>query len=103
MAQLSAQQESRSRKNLSVMLKALCTAGQGAAASAIGVHESTVSRMKGGEISQMWQMCKLLAAIGLKVVPVDSQCFSAEHVEALRVLALQSSLLTNRADQLEWD
>jgi hypothetical protein len=100
MATVSPQIVERSRKNVTTILKSLSSTGQTVAASFMGVSESTVSRMKDQELEKL---SDLLAACGLKVVPESMQCFPAEHVEALRILALQSSVLNNKADQLRWD
>ena len=87
----------RARKNEKVILSALAETGQAVAASCMGVNESTVSRMKQGDIEQA---SKLLAACGLKVVPVSFHCYPEEEIAALRVLARRSDVL--RADNLSW-
>lgn len=93
----SQQIKDRSMKNLTVVLKELASMGQVTAAGLIGVSESTVSRMKDGDLEKF---SDLLAACGLKIVPVSMQCFPAEEVEALRILARRSDVL--RADNLSW-
>ena len=100
MGSLSAQQEARSRKNLTVMLKALCAVGQSSTASAIGLHESTVSRWKDGELEKL---AVFLAVVGLKVEDVRCESIPAEELSALRVLARSSSVLSGKADQLGWE
>jgi choline kinase len=87
----------RARKNEKVILSALVETGQAVAATCMGVNESTVSRMKNGDIEHA---SKLLAAIGLKVVPIGFHCYPEEEIEALRILARRSDVL--RADNLEW-
>ena len=58
----------RARKSQSVILRAMQEPGrQTAAATCMGVSESTVSRMKS---EQLEQFCLLLAHLGLKVVAV---------------------------------
>lgn len=71
---------------------------QAHAASCMGVSESTVSRMKDQELEKL---SGLLAACGLKVVPIDMHCYPEAEIEALRVLARRSDIL--RADGLEWE
>ena len=88
----------RARKNEKVILSSLADTGQAVVATAIGVNESTVSRMKSGDIEQF---SRFLAACGLKVVPVDMRCYPADEIEALRVLARRSDVL--RADSLDWE
>lgn len=100
MGQVSMPFDQRARKNEKVILSALADTGQAVAAGFMGVSESTVSRMKDQELEKL---SDILAACGLKVVPESMQCFPAERVEALRILALQSSVLNNKADQLRWD
>lgn len=88
----------RSRKNQAVILSALSDRGQAVAAGCMGVSESTVSRMKDGELEKL--SC-LLAAVGLKVVPVDMHCYQEAEIEALRILARRSDVL--RPHGLEWE
>lgn len=90
--------EERSRKNLTVILKALSVKGQAVAADCMGVSESTVSRMKDGELEKL---SGLLAAIGLKVVPTNMHCYPEAEIEALRILARRSDVL--RPHGLEWE
>jgi len=87
----------RARKNEKVILSALAETGQVVAASCMGVNESTISRMKNGDIEHA---SKLLAACGLKVIPIKYHCYPEEEIEALRILARRSDVL--RADNLEW-
>lgn len=87
----------RARKNEKVILSALAEVSQLIAANSMGVSESTVSRMKSGDIEQAG---KLLAALGLKVVPIGFHCYPEDEIEALRILARRSDVL--RADSLEW-
>ena len=81
---LNDEQLARSRKNLQVVLNALMSKGQVHVAEAIGVHESTVSKMKDGELERVAQM---LAAMGLQVVPESSRHYAPDEIAALRTLA----------------
>lgn len=74
----------RARRNHTAVLRALATVGQAKAAELVGVSESTVSRFKDGGLEQA---AALLAAVGLKCVPIQAQCFDPEYVRALRVMA----------------
>lgn len=74
----------RARKNEQIVLQAFAAMGQGELAKAMGVHDSTVSRMKEGGIETF---AKVLAHLSLKVVPVGVECFDPEYVTALRTLA----------------
>jgi hypothetical protein len=66
----------------------------------MGVSESTVSRMKN---DQLEQFCLLLAHAGLKVVPIEMQCFPADKVQALLTLARDHLAAIERPDQLVWE
>lgn len=98
MGQVSMPFADRARKNEKVILSALADTGQEVAATCMGVNESTVSRMKQDDIERA---SKLLAACGLKVVPVGFQCYPEDEISALRVLARRSDVL--RADNLNWE
>jgi hypothetical protein len=87
----------RARKNEQVILQALAAAGQSTVALAMGVDESTISRMKGGDIGKA---AALLAHCGLKVVPSGAQCFDPGYVEALRELAKHG--VEHGPRQLDW-
>lgn len=91
----------RARKACSTVLRAMQEPGrQGAIAAAMGVSESTVSRLKN---DQLEQFCLLLAHAGLKVVPVEMQCFPADKVQALLTLARAHLAAVERPDQLVWE
>ena len=91
----------RARKSQSVILRAMQEPGrQTAAATCMGVSESTVSRMKS---EQLEQFCLLLAHLGLKVVPVAMQCFPEDKVQAMLTLAKGHLASIERPDQLHWD
>lgn len=63
----------RARKAYLTVLQRLQEPGTATAvAAAMGVSESTVSRLKN---EQMEVLCGMLAHLGLKVVPVEMQCF----------------------------
>jgi len=91
----------RARKAHVTVLKAMQEPGrQVAAATAMGVSESTVSRMK---TEHLESFCALLAHLGLKVVPVEMQCFPADKVQALLTLARDHLSTIERPDQLVWE
>ena len=66
----------------------------------MGVSESTVSRVKS---EQLEAVCALIAHLGLKVVPVEMQCFPAEKVGALLTLARDHLAQIEKPEQLIWD
>ena len=102
MGQVCMPYDQRARKNEKVILSALAETSQTVAATCMGVNESTISRMKGSDMkgSEIEQVSKLMAALGLKVIPVHYHCYPEEEIEALRILARRSDVL--RADSLEW-
>lgn len=97
MAALSTSPADRARKNESMILQSLAAMGQSELAKAMAVHESTISRMKDGGISQF---ASALAHMGLKVVPVGMQCFQPDYVDALKTLAELG--IRQQAPKLEW-
>lgn len=74
----------RARKNEATVLNRLASVGLENAGAAVGIDPSTVSRWKGKEIPQL---AILLAALGLKVVPVELRCYRETEIEALFALA----------------
>ena len=74
------------RKNHATVLQCLATASQKRVADVLGVHESTVSRMKGPD-AEIETIMRLLAALNLKVVAADEQTFPPGILTALHELA----------------
>lgn len=97
MAEACEQVDSRSRKNLSTILKALANVGQVRVAEAIGKDESTVSKMKDKDLPQL---ARILAACGLKVVPESVRCFDPRQIEAILHLAKARLAEIENSDQL---
>jgi hypothetical protein len=97
MAAVSLSPIERARKNEQVVLQALAAAGQSELAKSMGVHESTISRLKDGGIAQF---AGVLAHLGLKVVPVGMQCFQPDYVDALKTLAELG--IRQQAPRLDW-
>lgn len=92
----------RARKISAVILRAAQRdATQGAIAVAMGVSESTVSRMLAPDSLDKFAL--LLAHAGLKVVPVEMDCFPHDKVQALLTLARAHLVQLEHPDQLVWD
>ena len=89
----------RSRKNTSVVLRALAERGQSRVAELVGTSETTVSRFKGHDLELA---AAVFAAAGLKVVPEGMECFDPEYVKALKVMA-GVGLQSKEPRALEWD
>lgn len=73
----------RANKIEQTILHALAETGQSTVAQQIEVNESTVSRAK----ADIQLMAKIMAACGLKVVPVTVRCFNPKYIESLQHLA----------------
>ena len=85
---------------VSIVLQRLASPGrQVAVATSMGVSESTISRLKNDHLEPL---CALLAHAGLKIVPVEMQCFPAEKVSALLVFA-KAHLENLETKELSWD
>lgn len=76
--------ENLSRKCEAAILRALASVGQKAAGEAIGKSETWVSRWKSEDLKSC---ADLLAALGVKVVPADHMCYSAEYIAHLHYFA----------------
>jgi transcriptional regulator with XRE-family HTH domain len=88
------------RKNEKTVLQAFARVSQTKVAEAMGVSDSTVTRFKEGGIEQA---CALLAACGLKVVPIEMQCFPRDKVHALLTLARDHLVQMEHPEQLTWE
>lgn len=91
MAESSGGASERARKTVQLVLQRLQEPGTGVAvAAAMGVSESTVSRLK---TTHLEEMALMLATLGLKVVPAEFRCvnpdayafLTATHEKVMRV------------------
>lgn len=64
------------------------------------MSESTVSRFKA---EQAEPFAKLLAALGLKVVPEHVRCYEPKQIEAVLALAKARLAQIESAEALQWD
>lgn len=93
--------DERSRKNHSVILRRLASIGQASLAVALGVSEATISRWKS---EQAEQCAKALAVLGLKVVPIEYECYKAETVDwLLQGVKLGVGAVRSRQDLVDED
>lgn len=83
MSEVSPPESETSRKIERTILHALAERGQAHAAAVMGVSESSVSRMKDGQIEAP---SRLLAVIGLKVVPSQYKCLDPIKAQAMVTL-----------------
>lgn len=86
------------RKSQTLILQRLASVGQVKVGQALGKSESWVSRWK-SEDSEM--LASLLAACGLKVVPVEHRCFPADYIDHLRYFA-RVGMAQEHPPSLEW-
>lgn len=89
----------RARKTVKCVLQALSSTPATAVAAAMGVSEPTISRLKNEHLESF---AKMLAHLGLKVVPVEMRCFDPRYIEALQVLA-EAELARQKSPRLEFD
>lgn len=101
MLALSEQEMERSRKNHSVILKSLISVGQVHVAEAIGMHESTLSKMIGE--GHLERFSHILAKLGLKVVPQEYKCYDAKSIDALLTLAKERMAQLETPEQLSFE
>jgi hypothetical protein len=81
-----------------VIFKGLHRHGQVTVAKRLGVAESTVSTAKTELIPKV---ARILAACGLKVVPIEAQCYPPEYLQALRVFARMA--MEAEPPKLDWE
>lgn len=74
----------RAREFEALILRQLASIGQRTVANALGVHESTVSRMKAGEIEAI---CRMLAVLELQIVPDSYVVTCPQYLQAVETLA----------------
>jgi hypothetical protein len=95
------------RKNEAMIRKRLSSVGLSTVANAMGVAESTVCRMKDADDkdgkSQIQRWAAALEAMGLKVTPIEYQCFDPREIEAIFTLAKGRMDRMNSARELVWD
>lgn len=95
MTELSPIQLELSRKIERQILHSLSERGQSTAATALSTSESTISRMKDGQIENL---SNLLAFLGLKVVPAGQRSVNPIRMKALCTLleaAISESGISN--------
>jgi hypothetical protein len=69
-------------------------------AASLGISESTVSRLKNEHLETL---CSILSHAGLKIVPVEMQCFPAAKIDALLTFAKAHLETVESAEQLSWE
>ncbi|HEX7639845.1 MAG TPA: CII family transcriptional regulator [Burkholderiaceae bacterium] len=100
MASLSPAIAELARKNERTVLQAFSRVSQARIAEQLGIDDSRVSRFKDGGLEQA---AALLAACGLKVVPIEMQCFPQDKIHALLTLARDHLVQMEHPEQLSWE
>lgn len=90
----------RARKNLALILTRLSSVGQARVAEALEVSESTVSKMKGGDLEML---ARMLAALGIKCVPDHVKCYEPKQMEAILALAKAQLEGIESVEELQWE
>ncbi|HAC90928.1 MAG TPA: hypothetical protein DCF63_09890 [Planctomycetaceae bacterium] len=91
----------RARKSHAAVLQALSRPGtQVAIATAMGISETQVSRMKN---EQLEQICVLLAHAGMKVVSNDKVCVNREAYESMSYIASKAMADRDISKRLIWE
>jgi hypothetical protein len=96
MNEVSAMVNEMTRKIERVILHSLADTGQAKAATLMGLSESTVSRMKDGQIHAI---CQLISACGLKVVPAKYKCL--DPIKAQAMVTLYEAALARISNPIE--
>ncbi|MDD1981128.1 MULTISPECIES: CII family transcriptional regulator [Pseudomonas] len=99
-SKLSPEQDARARKNYGQLMQKLASVGNLAVAEAIGVDESTISRMKPEKFQEF---AKILAVLDLKIIPNEMKSFDEKEIAALLQLARSRMAEIESIEQLEWD
>ena len=87
---------------MSLAMQRAARIGQNDIAVAIGVDGSTVSRFMSDE-KDMARALSIIAALGLKVVPSEMQCFPPRKVQLLLELARDHLAQLENVEQLTWE
>ena len=85
----------RARKIESTILQRLASDASGAALAIVtGISESKISRLKTDHLPDV---AAILAHLGLKVVPVEMECYKPEYIKLIHELAMPE--MRRRAEQ----
>ena len=90
----------RARKNLTLVLQSSASLGQKGIAEKLGTSEATISRLISGDLERV---CQVLAVLGLKVVPIEMQCYPPEKIRILLSLARDHLNQLETPEQLSFD
>lgn len=107
MTRLSNDQVARSRKMQSRILQAIEANGQKNVAHYLGVDASTICRMKSAQgsakCSEIENVCNLLAALGLKIVPREYKMLRDDVLQSMLVINQEFYRRVGSVDDLAHD
>ncbi|MBX9609719.1 MAG: lambda phage CII family protein [Gammaproteobacteria bacterium] len=90
------QGRSRGRKNFQAILKRLTSRTARQTAEALGIDESTLSRIRSD--GRLEQLAELLAVLGLKCVDESKTCYAPDEIARLHYYAVRGVQLPPLAD-----
>lgn len=102
MSKLSPEQAAWSRNMQSQILQGIDRETQGVVADCMNVDTSTITRWKEKD-GRIASVCDLMAVLGLKVVPMDMQCYNPAKVEILWALAKDNLTRSQQVDDFFHD
>ena len=99
LTELSPADDEITRKITSIILQRLAEEGQNSVAEAVGLSETSVSRLK----AQVTETVRIMRVLGFKVVPLDHMCFRAQDIQPYFDLAKQHMNRIDCASELAWE
>jgi|GEM_PF-1236419 len=100
MTQLSQEQVAWSRNMQTQVLNALAGTCQQDIAETMGIDSGTITRLKDVHLIKL---CNLLAALGLKIVPMELKCYNPEMVKMIYALARDNLMKSEEVDDFFHD
>lgn len=92
--------DAQARANLAFALKRIAEVQQVVIAPSVGVSAPTVSRFVADDLPRA---CAVLAAAGIKFVPVETAVYEPRKVQILLELARDHLNQIETVEQLQWD
>jgi hypothetical protein len=93
--------EERARKNHSILLNRLGKTGQKNVGDGVGLSEASISKMK--DKGDFERFGKMIALMGLKVVPVEMKVVDMNQMEAVLTLAKKYMALMESSEKLTFE
>lgn len=99
---VSSEVTAKARTYMALAMQRAARIGQNDVGLAIGIDGSTVSRFMSDE-KDMTRALAILAALGLKVVPAEMQCFPPKKMQMILDLARDHLNHIQDVEQLTWE